>query len=132
MKKLLLLLSVFVTLNLFAQKEAANIWYFGREAGVSFNTSPPTALTDGQLNTFEGCSTYSDSNGNLLFYVGAPNTTANRLTVWSKEKDSNGNHIVMTYTNGNLANDLLGDTSSTQSAMIIPKPMSTNVTLPSM
>ncbi len=70
-------------MTLFAQKEA-NIWYFGRNAGIDFNTTPPTALTDGEINTLEGCTTFSDKNGNLLFYVGAPNSTSNLLTVWDK------------------------------------------------
>ncbi|APG64290.1 hypothetical protein LPB136_02400 [Tenacibaculum todarodis] len=120
MKKLLPLIFLFLTFNLFAQKEA-NIWYFGRNAGIDFSTTPPTALTDGQLNTLEGCSSFSDSNGNLLFYVGAPNSADNRLTVWDK------NHNIMNYTNGNIGNNLLGHTSSTQSAMIIPKPESTTI-----
>ena len=120
MKKSILLLLLIFTLNIFSQKEA-NIWYFGRNAGIDFNTNPPIALKDGKLETFEGCSSFADSDGNLLFYVGAPNTSDNRLTVWNK------NHDVMTYTDGTLGSNLLGNASSTQSAMIIPKPKSTSI-----
>ncbi len=96
-----------------AQKEA-NTWYFGRNAGITFNTSPPSALTDGELNTLEGCSTFSDQNGNLLFY-------SDGITVWDK------NHNIMKYSDGRLATNLLGNPSSSQSGMIIPKPKSTTI-----
>jgi gliding motility-associated-like protein len=120
MKKLVLLILLFFVITISAQKEA-NFWYFGRKAGINFNTNPPIATKDGKLETLEGCSSFSDSDGNLLFYVGAPNTDNNRLTVWDK------NHNVMTYSDGRPGNNLLGNTSSTQSAMIIPKPLSTNI-----
>ncbi|SNR16905.1 T9SS type B sorting domain-containing protein [Tenacibaculum jejuense] len=113
MKKALLLLVVIISTNIYAQKEA-NIWYFGRNAGIDFNTSPPTVLTDGQINTLEGCSTFSDENGNLLFY-------SDGITVWDK------NHDVMKYSDGRPAIDLLGNPSSSQSGMIIPKPKSTSI-----
>ncbi len=97
----------------YGQKEA-NIWYFGQNAGLDFNTTPPTAITDGQLDTLEGCSSFSDANGDILFY-------SDGTTVWDK------NHNVMNYTNGQPANDLKGNPSSTQSGMIIPKPGSTSI-----
>ena len=40
MKNLPLILFIFLTLNVYAQKEANN-WYFGENAGLDFNTSPP-------------------------------------------------------------------------------------------
>ena len=101
------------TLNLFAQKEA-NIWYFGENAGLDFSTNPPTALTDGRLSTDEGCSSFSDENGNLLFY-------SDGIIVYNK------NHQIMQYSNGDLANNLQGNPSSTQSGMIIPKPGATSI-----
>ena len=67
MKKIIFLFTLLCTTLSFSQQEA-NTWYFGRNAGVDFNTSPPTALTDGTLNTLEGCSSFADSNGNVLFY----------------------------------------------------------------
>ena len=113
MKKLLSIFTFFIALNSFAQKEA-NFWYFGENAGIDFSTNPPRAVTDGQLNTLEGCSSFSDSEGNLLFY-------SDGIEVYDK------NHDLMTYTDGNPANDLKGNPSSTQSGMIIPKPGSTNI-----
>lgn len=93
---------------LHAQKEA-NIWYFGRNAGLDFNSGSPVFLHNGQLNTLEGCATISDVNGNLLFYT-------NGVTVW------NSNHQVMPNGTG-----LLGDSSSTQSAIIVPLPGSSTI-----
>ncbi|WP_240463008.1 PKD domain-containing protein, partial [Mesonia aquimarina] len=91
------------SLNTYAQLEAAN-WYFGDHAGVNFSTGVPVALTDGQLEQQEGCATISDSEGNLLFYT-------NGIDIY------NANHNLML--NGT---DLLGDDSSTQSAIIVPDP----------
>ncbi|SNR80655.1 gliding motility-associated C-terminal domain-containing protein [Maribacter sedimenticola] len=86
-----------------AQKEAA-IWYFGENAGLDFNTGAPVTLLDGALSTREGCATISDNNGSLLFYTDG-------ITVWNR------NHQAMPNGTG-----LLGDPSSTQSAIIVPHP----------
>ena len=113
MKKYSLLILLFFALKSFSQKEA-NIWYFGENAGLDFNTTPPTALTNGNLNTLEGCSSFSDADGNLLFY-------SDGITVYDK------NHDIMKYSDGSLADNLKGDPSSTQSGMIIPKPDSSSI-----
>jgi len=75
----LLIFLLFLSLNMFAQKEAA-IWYFGDGAGLDFNNGSPVALTDGQLSTIEGCSTISDANGSLLFYTDG-------ITIWNRNHD---------------------------------------------
>ena len=67
----------------------------------------PVAITDGALTTGEGCSSISTDNGELQFY------TDGRF-VFDK------NHNQMPAGNG-----LLGHPSSTQSAIIVPKPWST-------
>lgn len=102
-KKLILILFLFIQHFLFAQKEG-NIWYFGNNAGIDFNTESPTAITDGAMDTPEGCATMCDNMGNILFYT-------NGVTVWNSE------HQVMP--NGD---ELLGNVSSTQSSIIIKKP----------
>jgi gliding motility-associated-like protein len=113
MKKLVLLILLFFAFNISAQKEA-NFWYFGENAGLDFSTNPPTALTVGKLDTNEGCSSFSNADGNLLFY-------SDGTEVFNK------NHNLMTYSDGNPANNLKGNPSSTQSGMIIPKPGSTSI-----
>ncbi len=103
MKLILKILFLFSSLA-FAQQQASN-WYFGYNAGVKFNSNGTvTALTDGQLFTLEGCATLSDTNGNLLFYTDG-------VTIFNK------NHQQMP--NGN---NLMGDSSTTQSATIVPMP----------
>ncbi len=91
-----------------AQKRE-NIWYFGSFAGITFNTNPPTGLTDGVLNTSEGSATISDEDGNLLFYTDG-------ATVY----DRNGTIMI----NGN---NLGGNSTTTQSGIIVPYPDSSNL-----
>ena len=69
MKKLLLLILLSIPLVSFSQGETNN-WYFGANAGIRFDdaTGTVTAVSDGQINTLEGCTSISDTNGNLLFY----------------------------------------------------------------
>jgi len=108
MKKIIISF-LFFTSVVFSQKEASN-WYFGEKAGIKFNNDGSvTALTDGQLNTNEGCASLSNSNGDLLFYTDG-------TTVWNK------NHQVMQNGTG-----LMGHPSSSQSATIVPLPGSTTL-----
>jgi hypothetical protein len=63
-------------------------------------------LTDGAMDTYEGCASVCDANGRLLFYT-------NGVTVWNKH------HQPMPNGTG-----LLGNSSTTQSALVIKKPSS--------
>ncbi|MBP92616.1 MAG: hypothetical protein CMC55_00690 [Flavobacteriaceae bacterium] len=99
---------LFLTTLGHAQNEAAN-WYFGNRGGLSFNFGYPVPITGALINTPEGCSSISDKLGNLQFY-------SDGITVWNRN-----NNVML---NGN---NLLGDKSSTQSAMIIPKPNDENI-----
>ncbi|PZX38215.1 gliding motility-associated-like protein [Nonlabens dokdonensis] len=87
----------------------ANWWFFGSNAGIDFNSGTPIPTDVGQLNTIEGCSAISDACGSLLFYTDG-------ITVWDR------NHSIMP--NGM---NLLGNPSSTQSAIVIPLPDSSNL-----
>ena len=106
MKKISLLVILIINLTLFskAQDNNANIWYFGENAGVDFNTGVPSAIMDGQINTQEGCASICDINGSLLFYTDGSN-------IW------NSQHQIMPNGSG-----LLGSFSATQSAVIVPRP----------
>ncbi|OIQ29630.1 MAG: hypothetical protein BM564_05315 [Bacteroidetes bacterium MedPE-SWsnd-G2] len=99
---------------LHAQNEAS-VWYFGQNAGLQFDTSTNTvtAITNGELNTLEGCTSISDQNGDLLFY-------SDGRTIW------NSNHQPMPNANENFNTGLLGDDSSTSSGLIVPKPQDAN------
>lgn len=87
----------------------ANIWYFGRNAGLDFNTEPPTPLLDGALSIWEGSATICDNEGQLLIYTDG-------RKIWNKQ------HQVMPS-----ANNLGGDNSATQSGIIVPQPNSDNI-----
>jgi gliding motility-associated-like protein len=109
LNKLSILIFIFLNAtNVNAQKEA-NIWYFGEKVGLNFNSGSPIVITNGQLFTDEGSASISDDNGNLLFYTDGS-------TVWNK------NHNVMTNGTG-----LKGDYSSSQSAIIVPRPDYPNI-----
>jgi hypothetical protein len=100
-------LSVFIFCSgLFAQKETQH-WYFGTLAGLDFTSGSPVAVSNGMINTTEGCAAISNASGNLLFYTDG-------ISVW------NNTHSVMPNGTG-----LLGDVSTTQSALIVKKPGST-------
>lgn len=113
MNKVLFLLLCISSFSLLAQGEANN-WYFGRNAGITFNTNPPSALTDGELNTPEGCSSISDVNGNLLMYTDG-------RTIWNR------NHEIMSNANYFGGTGLNGDPSSTSSGLIVPHPTEPNL-----
>jgi gliding motility-associated-like protein len=103
MRSLFILLFTIIIAPAYAQKEAA-IWYFGESAGLDFNSGSPVTLSNGKLTTNEGCATISDKDGKLLFYTDGS-------YVYNK------NHQIMSNGYG-----LLGNKSSTQSAIIVPKP----------
>ena len=87
----------------------ANIWYFGQNAGLDFNSGAPVALTNGQLDTLEGCATISNNSGQLLFYTDG-------ITVWDR------NHAIMPNGTG-----LFGHPSSSHAATIVPLPGSASL-----
>lgn len=98
-------LFIFFTIRVITHAQSpANIWYFGQNAGVDFSSGKPIPLTDGQLNTEEGCVTICDEKGVLLFYTDG-------VTVWNR------NHQVMPNGAG-----LLGSPSSTSSGVVIQHP----------
>jgi hypothetical protein len=83
-------------------------WVFSEKNGLKFdtNTPKPTPFSGTKIPQVnrEGCASISDSNGNLLFYT-------NGVDVWDSANDVK-----------NPNNQLLGDASSTQSAIIVPVP----------
>ncbi len=72
MKQLLpvfLLLFLFFPGEIAGQQKQGAWWYFGGQAGLTFNTEPPSPDFSGQSNSYMGCATVSGPNGNLLFYA---------------------------------------------------------------
>ncbi len=91
-----------------------NVWCFGHQEKLDFNTTTPTNGTSalngyysGAGSANEGVASICDQSGNLLFYTDGQ-------TVYNNTNAS--------MTNGT---GLLGNTSSTQSGIIVPKPGST-------
>lgn len=104
---LILTFTIIINFACIAQNETNN-WYFGDYAGINFNNGELSQLNDGNMSTVAGCSSISNSDGQLLFYT-------NGQTVWNK------NHEVMT--NGN---DLNAEVENNQSTIIIPDPSDIN------
>ena len=126
MKQKILLLFIFIltTCPFFAQKEANN-WFFGNNQGMSFSTTQtlnnittirngviqtnqtmnaiPTYIT-GPINTWEGCFSISDKDGNFLF-------ASDGISVYGRDL------ALMTHGSG-----LKGHPSASQSGIVIPRP----------
>src|SRR5688572_18740112 len=109
MRKLYILFALHVICFCAVAQGEANNWYFGVNAGITFNGGAPVALTNGVLSTSEGSASISDRNGNLLFYTDG-------IRVWNR------NHTQMPNGFG-----LAGNPSSAQSGVIVPKPGSTTM-----
>ena len=91
------------------EAKRANHWYFGNGAGIDFSSGTAIADVTGNLNSWEGSASISDTNGDLLFYT-------NGDTVWDRT------HNIMVNGLG-----LFGCISSVQGVIIIPKPFSNTV-----
>ena len=67
--RFLILTVAIVTASTFYGQREADIWYFGEQCGLNFNSGVPEVLHNGQtFELFGGVGTMSDSLGNLLFY----------------------------------------------------------------
>ncbi|MHA3787557.1 T9SS type B sorting domain-containing protein [Flavobacterium hauense] len=104
MKQAQILLSVIMLMFLNVNAQQENNWYFGRMAGLNFSSGRPVAITSSTMSTMEGSASISDTNGNILFYTDG-------ISVWNRLNRK------MPHGTG-----LLGDQSTTQSAVIVPKP----------
>jgi gliding motility-associated-like protein len=104
---LIFILGLISAFHSYSQKQT-NFWYFGTLAGIDFNSGSPVAVS-GMTATNEGTSVASDVNGNLLFYTDG-------VSVWDK-----------THTQMPNGNGLMGDVSSTQSALVVPVPGSSTL-----
>ena len=99
-----------MSINGYCQSSPRNWnWYFGDSAAISFSSGSPVAISGSAMSAYEGSASISDATGNLLFYTSG-------TFVWNR------NNTVMP--NGSW---LAGTNSSTQSALIIPKPDSSNI-----
>lgn len=106
--RLVTLYAMLITAICYSQNQTNN-WFFGSNLGLNFSGGNPILITGSAMNQAEGNATASDELGNLLFYTSG-------TTIWNR------NNVVMTNGAG-----LLGHASSTQSAIIVQKPLSNNI-----
>lgn len=74
MKKTIIFLFI---INVGYSQGESNIWFFGLNGGLNFNSTSPTPESNGQVLTTEGCATMCTNTGELLFYTDG-------ITVWNK------------------------------------------------
>lgn len=96
-------LATFCIIAALGQNEA-NVWVFGKFAGIDFNSGAPLSFEGSKINSLEGCASICGYDGKLLFYTDG-------IRVWDRS------HVLMPG-----GSDLMGSTSSTQSAIIVPSP----------
>ena len=96
------------------------IWHFGNHAGLDFTSGMPVKILNSAMDSYEGCASYCDASGKLLFYSNGGGTlenTANGLRtgyIWNR------NDAVM-YDMGQTQG---GGYSAAQGVVILPKPSS--------
>jgi hypothetical protein len=118
MKKinLFLLLLIFGFGCIYGQKQN-NIWIFGNNVQIDFNSGQPILQYNSALRSYEGSSSICDLDGNLLFFTNGgkllTGTGMNHGGVWNR------NNQLMP--NGNL-DSTSGCNSSAQGCLIVPSP----------
>jgi hypothetical protein len=103
-----IVLFIFLSNILCAQNENKK-WYFGKYGGLDFTVNPPVTFTGSPMHALEGCTSIADGAGNILFF-------SDGSQVFNKQ------HQVMA--NGTF---LAGDGSTTQAALGVKKPGSSNI-----
>lgn len=91
-----------------SQDREAAIWQFGQFAGLDFNSLVPRSLVGSNSDTFEGTSTISTEEGRLIFYADGESAYNSTYRLISGSRF------------------LVGSSSSTQSALIVPDPSNPN------
>ena len=103
-------LTIFPVTNCPRSERQADIWYFGENAGIEFNSGNAVPLTDQNVMTsFKSSAIISDSTGKLLFFTDAKN-------VWDR-----------TFKTMPYSPALEGDLGVSQPCLIVPQPGGTNL-----
>ncbi len=95
-----------VFLEVITAQNQGNNWYFSKNAGINFNTIPPSPINFSAINTADNSSSISDANGQILFYTDG-------ITVYNRQNQIMPNGI-----------NLAGNQSGGQATLIIPIPKS--------
>lgn len=101
---------IFTLLSEIYPQKYANNWHFGNYAGITFNSGSPVAISNSSMVAWGGCSSISDTAGNLICYT-------NGSTVYNKLNNvmQNGSGLMGDFMYGNYG----------PSVIIIPRPGST-------
>ena len=105
MKKLLLFISVYAFCFSATAQHEADKWFFGSGAALDFTSGTPVVISS-PMYTSEGSASVSDASGKLRFFT-------NGVDVYDSTRTAMPN-----------GHGLMGDISSTQSALIVPSPIS--------
>lgn len=107
-----------IWMTIFSQKQA-NVWHFGFGNALNFSNGSPDTISGSQIFAPEGCASYSDKCGNLLFYTNGGGREAS-CTIGSVDAGHIWNQIngVMYDMQGTKG----GGYSSTQSSVIFEVP----------
>ncbi len=98
------------------------IWHFGNHVGLDFTSGTPVKITGSAMDSYEGCSSYCDANGQLLFYSNGGGVLENGVNGVHNGFIWNRNNAVM-YDMGQAEG---GGYSAAQSALVLPKTGSPN------
>lgn len=104
MKKTLTLLFLFGIVSITIAQKETDKWFFGTGAALDFSSGSPVVINPSPLYTSEGTAAMSDAIGKLRFFT-------NGVDVYDSTK------TIMPNGAG-----LMGDVSTTQSALIVPNP----------
>src|SRR3989344_5834865 len=107
MKKIYSLLFILGTVSLSIAQKETDKWFFGSGAALDFSSGTPVVITS-PMYTSEGTAAVSDAAGKLRFFT-------NGVDVYYSTK------TIMLNGAG-----LMGDISTTQSAIIVPNPASSS------
>ena len=107
-----LLLLFSLSLISFLSQSQTKKWYFGNQAGLDFNTTPPTILTNNAMLANYSAASVSDASGNLLFY-----TNGNIVYDQTHTAMANGTGLVG-FANGS---------GGSQTVLIVKKPGSSSI-----
>jgi PKD repeat protein len=115
MKLVLLNIAIFLITIELAYPQQNNVWAFGYNCGINFNTNPPTIFVPvfreklNRLGVASAASSVSDCNGNLLFYTSG-------CQIWNRNQQPMPNGTLV----GDCNYGLLGEWGGADNVLIIP------------
>jgi hypothetical protein len=109
LKKILTVITFVLSFYTCSAQPENNNWYFAKHIALNFSTGTPVNMLTSAMWAFEGSASISDSLGNLLFY-------SDGIKVWDKNNNLMPNGF-----------ELNGAYSSTQSTIIVKKPLSNHL-----